>query len=146
VYLPGSCSITGSDRSLNWSGAATRTAGTAVATREPDAAIDARTAVGAVVTGPACPLGPTVTADAGVASTRSVIAGSWPSHLAVAAIVVPFVHRDQPSATGCRRVAPNTRSSVSRQCPKTGANRLDRKTQIGQTAPPDLDVLDAIEQ
>jgi hypothetical protein len=71
VSLPGSCSITGSDRSLNWSGVATRTAGTAVATREPHAAIDAGTAVGAVVTGPALP-GPTVTADAGVASTPAL--------------------------------------------------------------------------
>ena len=34
---------------------------------------------------------------------------------------------------------------VSRQCPKTGANRLDRTTQIGQTQRADLDVLDAIE-
>ncbi len=58
MCLPGSCSITGSDRSLNWSGAATRTAGTAVATREPDAAIGAGTAVGAVVTGPPSPAPP----------------------------------------------------------------------------------------
>jgi hypothetical protein len=36
--------------------------------------------------------------------------------------------------------------SASPQCPKTGANRLDRTTQIGQTAHPDQDVLDAIEQ
>ena len=41
---------------------------------------------------------------------------------------------NQFAATGCRLVAPNTRSSVSRQCPKTGANRLDKTTQIGQTA------------
>ena len=39
MYLPGSCSITGSDRSLNWSGVATRTAGTSVATREPESRI-----------------------------------------------------------------------------------------------------------
>ncbi|BDE17178.1 hypothetical protein Mkiyose1665_52960 [Mycobacterium kiyosense] len=43
-------------------------------------------------------------------------------------------------------IAPNTRSSVSRQCPKIGANRLDMMTQIGLTARPDLDVLDAIKQ
>jgi len=43
-------------------------------------------------------------------------------------------------------IAPNTRSSVSRQCPKIGANRLDKMTQIGRSARPDLDVLDAIKQ
>jgi hypothetical protein len=42
--------------------------------------------------------------------------------------------------------APNTRSPVSRQCPKTGANRLDKMRQIGPTPHPDMDVLDAIEQ
>jgi hypothetical protein len=48
-------------------------------------------------------------------------------------------------ASGCCLVAPNARSPVSRQCPKTGANTVDATTHYGRRRLAELDVLDTIE-
>jgi hypothetical protein len=52
----------------------------------------------------------------------------------------------KPLAAAADRVAPNTRSPVARQCPKTGPKTVDTAASAGHGYGADLDVLDTVER